>query len=134
MSKRSPQPIFNPGELDRTRKNLGPLSKEESMKMAALLGGKVGIEKEDEGISEKYARLRAQSRRRTDIPRPAEKKERPASASPDQDNGDLARLEPAEEGVGLTIEKGALQAEAWSSTAAASAPRWPWRNQAIGPG
>jgi len=92
MSKRSPQPMFNPGELDRTRRNLGNLSREESKRMAVLLGGEVGIEKDDSDLSEKYARLRAQSRRRTDIPGISSGKPQAASF-----RGETALLEPADE-------------------------------------
>ncbi|MBN1412491.1 MAG: hypothetical protein JW969_16710 [Spirochaetales bacterium] len=41
-----PQKIYEPGELDRVRKNIGKISREEAKKMANLLGGEVGLEKE----------------------------------------------------------------------------------------
>jgi len=36
---------YEPGELERTRKNLGQIDKDEALKMAKLLGGEVGYEK-----------------------------------------------------------------------------------------
>lgn len=45
-----PKEIFNPGELSRTRKNLGDLSPEEAKRMAEILGGEVGIERTDDAI------------------------------------------------------------------------------------
>ena len=83
--------MFNPGELDKTRRNLGNLSPEESRRMAGLLGGEIGVERDDTDLSEKYARLRAQSRRRTDIPAPAGKSLNPSFRE------DTAQLEPADE-------------------------------------
>lgn len=40
-----PKAVYNPGELDKTRKNIGDVSKEEAMRVARLLGGEVGVEK-----------------------------------------------------------------------------------------
>jgi len=73
MSNKSKKPVFRPGELDQTRKNLGELSQEESKKMAALLGGEVGFEQDDQALKEKYAKVRSQSRRRTDSPKSTSK-------------------------------------------------------------
>ena len=47
------------------------------MRIAALLGGEIGIEKENKAQTEKYAHLRTQSRRRTDAARTSVKRESP---------------------------------------------------------
>lgn len=36
---------YEPGELDKTRKNIGNLDKEEALKMSKILGGEIGLEK-----------------------------------------------------------------------------------------
>ena len=41
----SPKAIYKPGELEETRKHLGEISKEESLRVAKLLGGEVGVER-----------------------------------------------------------------------------------------
>lgn len=40
-----PKAVYNPGELDKTRKNIGKISKEEATKLAQRLGGDIGVEK-----------------------------------------------------------------------------------------
>lgn len=62
MGKRPPE-RYNPGELDRTRSNLGDLSREEAERMASLLGGDVGTEKPDEELVSKYQKLRSTASR-----------------------------------------------------------------------
>ncbi|MDC7226229.1 MAG: hypothetical protein PQJ61_05650 [Spirochaetales bacterium] len=57
MAKSRPE-IYNPGDLDRTRNNLGELSKEEADRMASILGGEVGFEKTDEALKQKYDHLK----------------------------------------------------------------------------
>lgn len=42
---KKPKAIYNPGELERTRKNIGEISPEEAMRIANRLGGEVGVEK-----------------------------------------------------------------------------------------
>ncbi len=44
MSKKN-EARYEPGELDKVRKNIGELDREESQRMAAILGGEVGVEK-----------------------------------------------------------------------------------------
>ncbi|MCX7655533.1 MAG: hypothetical protein N2Z76_03300 [Treponemataceae bacterium] len=44
MAKRPPA-IYEPGELERVRKKLGPLDPEEARQLAQKLGGEVGVEK-----------------------------------------------------------------------------------------
>ncbi len=61
-----PKEIFNPGELSRTRKNLGDLSPEEAKRMAEILGGEVGIERTDDVIQKRYKQLADQNRRKHD--------------------------------------------------------------------
>ena len=43
--RQKPKAIYEPGELDKVRKNLGEISPEEAMRVANVLGGEVGIEK-----------------------------------------------------------------------------------------
>ena len=43
--KQRPKAIYEPGELDKVRKNLGDISPEEAMRVASVLGGEIGIEK-----------------------------------------------------------------------------------------
>lgn len=40
-----PKAIYEPGELEKTRRNLGNLDKEEALKMMKTLGGQIGVEK-----------------------------------------------------------------------------------------
>ena len=63
MAKSQPEK-YNPGELDRTRNNLGSLSREEAKRMAERLGGEVGIEKTDKALQEKYDRIKKESETR----------------------------------------------------------------------
>lgn len=44
MAKRPPE-IYNPGELERVRNNLGRISPEEAKRIASLLGGEIGVER-----------------------------------------------------------------------------------------
>ncbi|MBI9107298.1 MAG: hypothetical protein JEZ04_11195 [Spirochaetales bacterium] len=60
MGKRPPEK-YNPGDLDRTRSNLGNLSREEAKRMASLLGGDIGTEKSDEQLTSKYKELKSSS-------------------------------------------------------------------------
>jgi len=43
--KPKPKAIYEPGELDKVRQNLGEISPEEAMRVANVLGGEIGIEK-----------------------------------------------------------------------------------------
>ncbi|OJF76394.1 MAG: hypothetical protein BKP49_07960 [Treponema sp. CETP13] len=44
--EKSSRPVlFEAGELEKTRRNLGPIDEEEAKRIASLLGGKIGIEK-----------------------------------------------------------------------------------------
>lgn len=43
--KPKPKAIYEPGELDKVRQNLGDISPEEAMRVANVLGGEIGIEK-----------------------------------------------------------------------------------------
>lgn len=45
IQKEKPKAIYEPGELDKTRKNLGEISPEEAMSIAQKLGGEIGVEK-----------------------------------------------------------------------------------------
>lgn len=46
MAKRPPE-IYNPGELERVRNNLGRISPEEAKRVASLLGGEIGVERNE---------------------------------------------------------------------------------------
>ena len=65
MPKHPPE-RYEPGELDRTRENLGDLTPEEAKRMAALLGGEVGVERITPEMEEKYHRLQMLNRRTSD--------------------------------------------------------------------
>lgn len=43
--KSKPKAIYEPGELDKVRQNLGEISPEEAMRVAEMLGGEIGVEK-----------------------------------------------------------------------------------------
>ena len=61
-----PQERYEPGELDKTRKNLGRLTQEEAKKMSRLLGGEVGVEKADSSVEDRYRKLKELNRRKND--------------------------------------------------------------------
>lgn len=65
MSERPPE-RYKPGELDKTRENLGRLTPEEAKKMSRILGGEVGVEKSGAEIEEGYRKLKELNRRRND--------------------------------------------------------------------
>lgn len=62
MAKQPPK-RYEPGELDRTRGRLGPLSREESKRLAELFGGEVGLERDDPALEERYRKIREASYR-----------------------------------------------------------------------
>jgi hypothetical protein len=43
--------IYEPGELDKVRKKLGSLDPQEARRMAQVLGGEVGYEKDIEALA-----------------------------------------------------------------------------------
>lgn len=45
FNNKKPAAIYEPGELERTRKNLGNIDKDEALKMIKTLGGEIGVEK-----------------------------------------------------------------------------------------
>ena len=65
MPKHPPE-RYDPGELDRTRQNLGNLTEDEARKMAEIFGGDVGIERIPPELEEKYLRLKMLNRRNSD--------------------------------------------------------------------
>ncbi|HAK45024.1 MAG TPA: hypothetical protein DCO79_03770 [Spirochaeta sp.] len=73
MSRSKPEK-YRPGDLDRTRGNLGELSKEEADRMASILGGEVGIEKTDDDLQQKYDKLKKTSSSNSHGGGPAPKK------------------------------------------------------------
>ena len=48
-----PPERYDPGELGRTRQNLGDLTEDEARKMAEIFGGEVGIERTPPELEEK---------------------------------------------------------------------------------
>jgi hypothetical protein len=62
MAKKPPKK-YKPGELDRTRSRIGPLSKEESERLSNLFGGEVGVEHDDPIVEDRYRRLREKAYR-----------------------------------------------------------------------
>ena len=65
MAKHPPA-RYNPGELQRTRANLGNLSGEETDRMIEVLGGEIGGERTEEFIEAKYQKLQELNRRKSD--------------------------------------------------------------------
>lgn len=63
---KTPPKRYAPGELEKTRGNLGELTKEEAHEMALILGGEVGVERSKEIVEEQYLLLQEQNRRRHD--------------------------------------------------------------------
>lgn len=61
-----PRELFNPGELSKTRKNIGTISSREAKKMTEILGGEIGIERTDARINERYKQISDQNRRKQD--------------------------------------------------------------------
>lgn len=45
-NNQKPKAIYQPGELDKTRRNLGNIDPQEAMRVASILGGEIGVEKE----------------------------------------------------------------------------------------
>ena len=58
---------YEPGELERTRKNIGPITNEEAKEIAGKLGGKISNERPSDEINEKYEQFQKRNRRRSDI-------------------------------------------------------------------
>ncbi|MBN1648496.1 MAG: hypothetical protein JW874_10710 [Spirochaetales bacterium] len=71
MPKQHPE-RYEPGELEKTRKNIGPLSDDDARDMAEKLGGEIGLERPEPDLDERYAEFKRKQRRRSDI-LPAEK-------------------------------------------------------------
>lgn len=65
MAQRPPQ-RYDPGELDKVRGRLGDLSRDEAQRMAKVLGGEVGAERQDDVLEQKYRKLADLNRRRSD--------------------------------------------------------------------
>ncbi|WP_321992710.1 hypothetical protein [Marispirochaeta aestuarii] len=61
-----PPERYDPGELGRTRQNLGDLTEDEARKMAEIFGGEVGMERTPPELEEKYRRLKMLNRRNSD--------------------------------------------------------------------
>lgn len=79
---RRPKERYAPGELQRVRENLGPLSEEEAQRMVAILGGEIGVERPNEPWRRRMARLAELNRRKTDPAPVLEKKAPPKDADP----------------------------------------------------
>jgi diguanylate cyclase (GGDEF)-like protein len=60
MAQKYPEK-YAPGELQKTRSNLGPLSFEESQRMMRLLGGEIGVERTEDKIEQKYQELKEET-------------------------------------------------------------------------
>ena len=63
MGKRPPQ-RYEPGELQRTRNNLGDVSAKEAKDIAKKLGGDIGVEKIAPEITRSYERIKSINRRK----------------------------------------------------------------------
>ena len=53
---KKPKAIYSPGELEKVRENLGPMDRDEAIRMAEILGGEVGIEKTPEQVKNETLR------------------------------------------------------------------------------
>ncbi len=65
--KKNPQKKYKPGELARTRNNLGAITEEEARKMLGVLGGEIGIEQAPEDLEREARRIRQAEERRKRI-------------------------------------------------------------------
>ncbi|MBI9103308.1 MAG: hypothetical protein JEY99_12900 [Spirochaetales bacterium] len=66
MAERKNKPIYQSGELDRTRKNIGNIDPKEARRMASLLGGEIGIEKDSAAVRQGYEKISSLKRRKSD--------------------------------------------------------------------
>lgn len=102
MAKK-PAAIYEPGELDRVRKNLGDLDPSEAKRVASLLGGKVGVEKvvaappkerqrasRDETVTVSVGGRSVPPRRRVETVAPPPTRRAPPSRSPKKSPGEDA--------------------------------------------
>ena len=60
-----PEEKYKPGELKKVKKNLGQLSREEAKRMSEILGGKIGIEKTDQSINDRYQEIFDSNKKKT---------------------------------------------------------------------
>ena len=107
MGKSQPE-RYNPGDLDRTRSNLGSLSKEEAKRMSSILGGEIGIEKTDDSLQQKYDRLRKTSNAKSD-PGSAASSRRPAGT-----NSGITGTKPRSSGASSVSKKPAETSPAYT--------------------
>ncbi|MDR1894004.1 MAG: hypothetical protein LBQ61_04825 [Spirochaetales bacterium] len=82
MGKQSNKPVYEFGELDRTRKNLGELSPDEARRVASLLGGQVGVEKDSAELMKGYEKISHLSRVRPAARKAGEGASRPGPGGP----------------------------------------------------
>ena len=61
-----PTERYEPGELEKTRKNLGLVSAEEAKRISQLLGGETGVERTSESVENQYQKINDLNRRRSD--------------------------------------------------------------------
>lgn len=85
---------YDPGELDKTRKNIGPITESEAKLMAEKLGGEIGVERSDQKMEQKYTKLKEKQRRRSDILGPEKfDREVPSYAADESENHLLLKTE-----------------------------------------
>lgn len=65
--------IYEPGELDKTRKNLGEISPEEAMEIAQKLGGEIGVEKSQDFSKALYKSTKRYIKRGDESAKPKDK-------------------------------------------------------------
>ena len=65
MAKRPPE-WYAPGELQRTRQNIGDLSSNEARVLSSALGGDIGVERTEANVQKKYEKLEQLNRRKSD--------------------------------------------------------------------
>ena len=93
MSNHPPE-RYEPGELDKTRNNLGDLTEDEAREMVRLLNGEIGVEKTSPAIQEQYRRLQQLNRRTGDSRIPARSRKFPedTGSGPGEGAGSTLRL------------------------------------------
>jgi diguanylate cyclase (GGDEF)-like protein len=93
--KKKPEKKYAPGELDRTRKNIGKISREEAEKMTRILGGDIGIEEDPDDIKNKYIEFQSKIYRQKRYTHLGRKKRRRRI----NEEGEERRRQPREKGI-----------------------------------
>jgi len=63
-----PRATYEPGELQKTRRNLGNIERDEALRMMQRLGGEIGVEKPESVDDSTLKRMRSVSKKNTHVP------------------------------------------------------------------